>query len=76
MNMSPAVVTHSRLLDAGVESQLIVGEGMGHCYIYQSELPEAQAAYRAIASFFRPHLKEARAARRAPPTFLKGEKST
>ena len=57
MDMSPAVVTHSRLLDAGVASQLIVGEGMGHCYIYESELPEAQSAYHVIANFFRTHLK-------------------
>ena len=57
MDMSPAVVTHSRLLDAGVASQLIVGEGMGHCYIYESELPEAQSAYHVIANFFRTQLK-------------------
>lgn len=56
-DMSPAVVTHSRLLDAGVQSQLIVGEGMGHCYIYHAQLPETQAAYRAIARFFRSNLR-------------------
>jgi acetyl esterase/lipase len=56
-DMSPAVVTHSALLDAGVTSQLIVGEGMGHCYIYESGLPESKAAYRAIAKFFQAHLK-------------------
>lgn len=56
-DLSPAVVTHSKLLEAGVHSQLIVGEGMGHCYIYESQLPEAQSAYRAIASFFRTNLK-------------------
>lgn len=56
-DMSAAVVTHSKLLEADVQSQLIVGEGMGHCYIYESKLPEAQFAYHAIASFFRTHLK-------------------
>lgn len=56
-DLSPAIVTHSRLLDAGVRSQLIVGEGMGHCYIYHAQLPEAQAAYRAIAAFFRSNLR-------------------
>ena len=38
-------------------STLIVGEGMGHCYIYQSSLPEAQDAYQAIVRFFRENLK-------------------
>lgn len=56
MDMSPAVVTHSRLIDAGVPGDLIVAEGMGHCYIMQSQLPEAQSAYRAIVKFFRAHL--------------------
>lgn len=56
-DMSPAVVTHSRLLDAGVKSQIIVGEGMGHCYIYEPQLPEAQFAYRMIARFFRENLR-------------------
>lgn len=55
-DMSPAVVTHSRLLQAGVKSQLIVGEGMGHCYIYEARLPESQFAYRQIAKFFRDNL--------------------
>lgn len=52
MDLSPAVATHSRLLKAGVRSQLIVGEGMGHCYIYQSQLPEARDAYDQIVKFF------------------------
>jgi epsilon-lactone hydrolase len=56
-DMSPAVVTHSRLLEAGVKSQLIVGEGMGHCYIYEAQLPESQFAYRQIAKFFRDNLR-------------------
>jgi epsilon-lactone hydrolase len=57
MDMSPAIYTNSQLLKAGVHSTLIVGEGMGHCYIYQSHLPEAQDAYQAIVSFFRENLK-------------------
>ena len=56
MDMSPAIVTHSNLLDAGVDSNLIVQEGMGHCYIYQAGLPEAQVAYRQIVKFFRKNL--------------------
>jgi acetyl esterase/lipase len=57
MDMSPAVYTNSRLLQAGVRSTLIVGEGMGHCYIMSPQLPESRDAYDAIVSFFREHLK-------------------
>jgi epsilon-lactone hydrolase len=57
MDMSPAIYTNSQLLKAGVRSTLIVGEGMGHCFIYQSNLPEARDAYQVIVSFFRENLK-------------------
>lgn len=57
MDMSPAIVTNSALIKARVPSTLIVGEGMGHCYIYQSNLPEARDAYQAIVDFFRANLK-------------------
>lgn len=56
MDMSPAIVTNSNLLKAGVESTLIVGEAMGHCYLYQAGLPEAQDAYGVMVNFFRKHL--------------------
>ena len=45
------------MLKAGVRSTLIVGEAMGHCYIYQSNLPEARDAYQVIVTFFRENLK-------------------
>ncbi|MCB2061358.1 MAG: alpha/beta hydrolase [Novosphingobium sp.] len=57
MDMSPAIYTNSMLMKAGVETDLIVGEGMGHCYIMMPTLPEAQDAYAAIVSFFKQHLK-------------------
>ena len=57
MDMSPAIVTNSALIKAHVPSTLIVGEGMGHCYIYQSNLPEARDAHQAIVDFFRANLK-------------------
>ena len=56
MDMSPAVYTNSQLLKAGVRSTLVVGEGMGHCYIYTAMLPEAQDAYQVIIDFFRKNL--------------------
>jgi epsilon-lactone hydrolase len=56
MDMSPAVYTNSQLLKAGVRSTLIVGEAMGHCYIYEPLLPEARDAHQIIVNFFREHL--------------------
>jgi acetyl esterase/lipase len=58
MDMSPAIYTNSALLKAGVSSTLIVGEGLGHCYIYNAQLPEARDAYTTIAGFFRRNLQE------------------
>ncbi|MCW1430143.1 alpha/beta hydrolase [Novosphingobium sp. JCM 18896] len=57
MDMSPAIVTNSALLKAGVRSTLIVGEAMGHCYHYQFQLPEAQDANQAIIDFLRENLR-------------------
>ncbi len=57
MDMSPAIVTNSALLKAGVDSTLIVGEGMGHCYVYSPQLPEAQDAYDETVKFFRKNLR-------------------
>lgn len=57
MDMSPAVYTNTQLLKAGVRSTLIVEEGQGHCYIMQSQLPEAQTAYEVIVRHFRENLK-------------------
>lgn len=56
MDMSPAIYTNFQLLKAGIRSTLIVGEGMGHCFIYQSNLPEARDAYQVIVDFFRQNL--------------------
>ncbi|MCX7864780.1 MAG: alpha/beta hydrolase [Novosphingobium sp.] len=57
MDLSPAVYTNSMLIRAGVETDLIVAEGMGHCYTMMPNLPEAQDAYAAIVAFFKKHLK-------------------
>ena len=55
-DMSPAIYTHSQLVKAGIPGDLIVGEGLGHCYIYSAQYPESQDAYAAIAGFFHKHL--------------------
>ena len=57
MDMSPAIYTNNQLIKAGVESTLIVGEAMGHCYQYQPDLPESRDAYDAIVAHFRKRLK-------------------
>jgi acetyl esterase/lipase len=50
--LSPAIYTHTELVKAGVSGDLIVGEGMGHCYMYDSNTPESRDAYNIIAKFF------------------------
>jgi acetyl esterase/lipase len=57
MDMSPAVFTNSQLLKAGVPSSLVVAEGMGHCYLYSPQLPEARDAHELSVRFFREHLR-------------------
>ncbi len=57
MDMSPAIVTNNSLLAAGRDSRMIVGEGMGHCYIYSPQLPESRDAYDAIVGFFKANLQ-------------------
>lgn len=56
MDMSPAIYTNSQLIRAGVDSTLIVGEALGHCYQYQPDLPESRDAYEAIVAHFRKRL--------------------
>ena len=41
-----------------MDSNLIVGEAMDHCYIYKAQLPESQSAYRAIVKFFKANLRK------------------
>jgi monoterpene epsilon-lactone hydrolase len=55
-DLSAAIVTHSQLVKAGVPGDLIVGEGMTHCYINMVQLPETQDALQAMVRFFRLHL--------------------
>jgi epsilon-lactone hydrolase len=57
IDMSPAIFTNSRLLAAGVKSTLIVGEAMGHCYIYDPRTPETRDALAAAVAFFRSNLR-------------------
>lgn len=56
-DLSPAVYTNSQLIKAGVDSRLIVGEAMGHCYQYFVDLPESRIVYDATSAFFKQHLQ-------------------
>ena len=54
--LSPALVTHQRLLSAGVESELHVYEGLNHYFFADTELPESRHAFNVISRFFNQHL--------------------
>ena len=53
---SAVVYTHSRLVKLGVEADLHVWEGLGHCFFSIPELPESQDVYDVITKFFDKHL--------------------
>ena len=56
LDLSPAIYTNSQMLKAGQKPILIVGEGMGHCFHYQLNLPEGRDACAAIVAFFEENL--------------------
>lgn len=48
-----ALDTHARMLDAGVDAQLYVRDGLGHGYFTQvPDIPETTAAWRVTVQFF------------------------
>jgi len=55
-DMSPAIATHRALVQAGVEAQLHVFDGHGHCFYYDASSPEGADANQTIIRFFRKHL--------------------
>ncbi|HWM66583.1 MAG TPA: alpha/beta hydrolase [Steroidobacteraceae bacterium] len=54
--MSSVVRTHALLVQAGVDAELHVYEGMWHAFLVDPELPESRSAYDLIARFFNRHL--------------------
>jgi acetyl esterase/lipase len=54
--MSSVVRSHALLVEAHVEADLHVYEGMWHAFFIYPELPESAAAYFVIVSFFDKHL--------------------
>jgi len=55
-DLSSAVATDVAMTKVGVDSELHVWDGLGHCFLYDSGLPESQDAYNIITSFFNQHL--------------------
>ncbi len=55
-DLSPAIATQRALFQAGVEAQLHVFDGMGHCFYYDTALPESLDAYDTLLRFFLKHL--------------------
>jgi epsilon-lactone hydrolase len=50
--MSAAVQTHRELVKAGVDADLHVWDGVGHCFYYDFDLPESQEAFAVMTQFF------------------------
>lgn len=60
VSMSNALASHARLLEAGVDAQLFVQEGLGHGeFNLLVGTPEAELAYDVIARFFEAQLSRA-----------------
>jgi acetyl esterase/lipase len=51
-DMSAAVETQRRLTKAGVEAELHLWDGMGHCFFVYDDVPESREAFDVIADFF------------------------
>jgi acetyl esterase/lipase len=56
--MSGAAFSHRQLLKAGVESELLIYDGLYHGFMTNPDFPESQEAYKLTAAFFDRHLGE------------------
>jgi len=55
-DLSPALASHRSLVQAGVDAQLHVFDGLGHSFYYDAMTPEAVDAYNIMIRFFRKQL--------------------
>lgn len=55
-DMSAETHSHLDLLSAGVKSQLLLWDGLDHCFMYNPDMPESRQAYAMINDFFKEHL--------------------
>lgn len=54
--MSAAVQTHRALTNAGVDADLHLWDGMGHCFFWDVDLPESREAFAVMTKFFNTRL--------------------
>lgn len=52
MLLSDTTILHRAFLSAGVNAQLVVFEGLNHCFWYNPNLPESREAVQIMARFF------------------------
>ncbi|GIH27132.1 esterase [Acrocarpospora phusangensis] len=57
-NLSDTVRQHWKLENAGVESRLLVGEGMWHGFHWEPDMPEAVQTRRAVVEFLMAQLEK------------------
>jgi monoterpene epsilon-lactone hydrolase len=55
-DMSAAVQTQRELTKIGVQADLHLWDGLGHCFLLDVNLPESQEAFMVITKFFDSHL--------------------
>src|SRR5262249_8589556 len=58
--MSSVLHAHSELVKVGVDAQLHVWDGLGHCFFFSVDLPESKDMYKVTAKFFDTHLGRSR----------------
>jgi acetyl esterase/lipase len=56
MALSSVVFTHLQLIKMGVEAELLVWEGLGHCFFDDPDQPNSRDAQDALVRFFDRHL--------------------
>jgi acetyl esterase/lipase len=54
--MSGSAYSHWKLLSVGVDSELLIFDGLYHGFMTNPDFPEAQAGYKIAAKFFDKHL--------------------
>jgi acetyl esterase/lipase len=58
---SSLTVMHRRLLQAGVDAELVMFDGLWHAFYIYPSLPESREAYEILRRFFDSHLGRSRA---------------
>jgi len=56
--MSQAAYTHRQLLKVGVDSDLLIYDGLGHGFMTNPDLPESRELYETTVNFYDQHLSE------------------